>query len=1042
MTSPILDLVSAHAHSIPDARAIAAPERIDLSYSGLNERLESIERALREGGVGPRDCVAFVLRNGPEAAVAFLGVSSAAVCAPLNPAYQERELEFYLTDLDVRAVIVDATSEPRVAPVAERLGIRRVQLTPIAGAPAGAFDLAWIGKGEERSARRFELPEGTALVLHTSGTTGRPKITPISGKSLSASARNIERALSLTARDRCLDVMPLFHIHGLVGGLLSSIAAGASVVCPPPFDPLAFLSWMTASRPTWYTAVPTMHHAIMSALASAGGHSERPALRLIRSSSARLPPRLMSDLEAGFGAPVIEAYGMTEAAHQIASNPLPPRARKSGSVGLPSGVEVAVLLSSGSFAGAGQPGEIVIRGPTVMSGYANNPQANTSAFFEGWFRTGDQGYLDDDGYLFLTGRIKEIINRGGEKVAPVEIDEVLTEHPSVAEAATFGTSHATLGEDVAAAVVMKKGADVGIGELRRHLAARLSAFKIPSRIVLVERIPKGPTGKLQRSTLAKELAPLLATAFAAPKTEMEHALASIWGRLLSLDRVSVLDNFYALGGDSLVAVQMVAEAKRSGIAITATELERAPTIAELAEIARPLAASERDQVEAPGPVRLTYDLRYVLDRLSAGATHRLFAGEILRFDADPPLTEESTRRALSSLMQHHDGLRVRFEKSDRGSSSARVLALDDVSLVCLDFAARPESERDALLKQAIKEHLVLPVFQGPQHRAVLCRFGADRPSSLLVALSHLFADLYSLRVFTQDLMSSLAQARTGGRIVLPERSTSYAGWAREMERFAERADPEAVRYWTSVADRWEDTPPLVTEHPHGERIRPRLVGIPFSKDKTLALFAACRAHGASLHDLVLAASLSSLARWGGKSSFRSWVLDSGRARVPSDACDLSRTMGPFMSSVPLVLEMDKNLGIFDALRSIREQTTEGIERFLLLRALRERPADDPIWSKLSVFHTRGRFELNYMGSGLPGEHRSGDLSFRVMDRAMAPLFSEAIEIEPATLLMRALITDGRLDLSWWCEEGLYRERTILALNRTIQELLDSACGSV
>jgi len=344
-----------------------------------------------------------------------------------------------------------------------------------------------------------------ALLLHTSGTTSRPKLVPLLQRNLLASAEHIGRTLALTRDDVCLNILALFHIHGLIAATLSSLAAGASVSCTPGFNALKFFHWLDEVRPTWYTAVPTMHQAI---LARAGRHREeiaRGRLRLIRSSSASLPAPVMLEMEKTFGVPVIEAYGMTEASHQMASNPLPPRERKPGSVGMAIGPEIAVLDEDWNPLPRGEVGEVAIHGPNVTPGYEANPEANAKSFREGWFRTGDQGVIDEEGYLRLTGRLKEQINRGGEKFSPLEVDEVLALHPAVAQAITFAMPHDKLGEEVAAAVVLREGATATERELHNFCAARLSHFKVPRKVVFVTEIPKGATGKLQRIGLAQKL---------------------------------------------------------------------------------------------------------------------------------------------------------------------------------------------------------------------------------------------------------------------------------------------------------------------------------------------------------------------------------------------------------------------------------------------------------------------------------------------------------------------------------------------------------
>jgi acyl-CoA synthetase (AMP-forming)/AMP-acid ligase II len=345
----------------------------------------------------------------------------------------------------------------------------------------------------------------TALVLHTSGTTSRPKIVPLLQRNVLATARHITETLALTPDDVCLNIMPLFHIHGLMAATLSSLAAGAQVCCTPGFNALKFFAWLDEVKPTWTTAVPTMHQAILS---RAGRNQEilaRSRLRFIRSSSASLPPQVMAELEKTFRAPVLESYGMTEAAHQMAANPLPPRPRKPGSVGIAAGPEIAIMDEKGNILPKGEIGEIVIRGPNVTSGYEANAEANAKAFTNGWFRTGDQGLLDEEGYLRLTGRLKELINRGGEKISPLEVDEVLMDHPAVQQVVTFAIPHDKLGEEVGAAVVLREGKTATDRELRDFAATRLADFKVPKKIVLVAEIPNGATGKLARIGLAAKL---------------------------------------------------------------------------------------------------------------------------------------------------------------------------------------------------------------------------------------------------------------------------------------------------------------------------------------------------------------------------------------------------------------------------------------------------------------------------------------------------------------------------------------------------------
>ncbi len=487
------------------APAIGAPGRPPLDYAGLRRHVERSVASLNRLGVGRNDTVAIVLPNGPEMATSFLAVACAATTAPLNPGYRDEEFEFYLKDLEARLLVVEAGSDSPARAVAGRLGIAVAELTPSRDGAAGLFELSGAGCGGAPASPGYATPEDVALVLHTSGTTSRPKLVPLTHANVCASAGAIAATLALTPLDRCLNIMPLFHIHGLMAAVLASLDAGASVFCTPGFNALKFFGWLAEADPTWYTGVPTMHQAILDRALRNRETIAKSRLRFVRSSSASLPPQVMKALEDTFGAPVIEAYGMTEASHQMASNPLPPRERKPGSVGVAAGPEVGVMDERGELLPPGSAGEVVIRGANVTRGYRKNPDANHSAFASGWFRTGDQGVIDADGYLRLTGRLKEIINRGGEKISPREVDEVLLDHPAIAQAVTFALPHGKLGEDVAVAVVLREGTRLTEGELKAFSRTRLAEFKVPAKVVFLQEIPKGPTGKPQRIGLAQKL---------------------------------------------------------------------------------------------------------------------------------------------------------------------------------------------------------------------------------------------------------------------------------------------------------------------------------------------------------------------------------------------------------------------------------------------------------------------------------------------------------------------------------------------------------
>lgn len=502
-SSTLPELLSAGRDKDP---VLGAPAVKDLTYGGLRTLIIQSAKALNGLGIGRNDRVAIVLKNGPEMAASFLAVASVSTSAPLNPAYRADEFEFYLSDLKARALIVEQTSDSPAVAAAEKLGIMIIDLIAKPENGAGFFEL------RSRGNRRLALGEGgwagpddIALILHTSGTTSRPKIVPLSQRNVAVSAGNIAEGLRFSGSDRGLNIMPLFHIHGLIAGTLAPLSAGGYIFCSPGFNALKFFSWMEECKPNWYTAVPTMHQTILTRAGQNKATIDKYPLRFLRSSSSSMPTQVIKELEAVFNAPLIEAYGMTEASHQMCSNPLPPKERKPGSVGLAAGPEVAIMGDDGRLLSAGAIGEVVIRGDNVTKGYENNPSANASAFTKGWFRTGDQGVMDAQGYVTLTGRLKEIINRGGEKVSPVEVDEVLMDHPAVQQVVTFAIPHEKLGEEVGAAVVLREAMTATDQEIRAFAATKLADFKVPRKIVILQEIPKGATGKLQRIGLAKKL---------------------------------------------------------------------------------------------------------------------------------------------------------------------------------------------------------------------------------------------------------------------------------------------------------------------------------------------------------------------------------------------------------------------------------------------------------------------------------------------------------------------------------------------------------
>ncbi len=478
--------------------ALTSENSPPLLYKDLKSFVNKIASQLAGNGISNKDRAAIVLPNGPFMASSFLTLSSYMSAAPLNPSYKTNEYEFYLKDLNPKIVIVEPNSSNEVVGVAKNLNIPVCEIKIKKDDPSGLFNLFDIES-------EYQLPEENdeGLVLHTSGTTSRPKIVPLTNKNIYSSAENISKSLKLSEVDHCLNIMPLFHIHGLIAILAASIRSGASICASNGFNALKFLELAKSEKITWYSGVPTMHQAILLRAEKNLELAKNLNLRLIRSSSASLPPAVFEKLNNVFGCSVIEAYGMTEATHQMTSNPLPPKKQKPGFVGIPAGPEVCIMDEKDKILDQGETGEVCIKGDNVTLGYDNNPEANKNSFTNGWFRTGDQGYFDQNGYLKISGRLKEIINKGGEKISPLEVDNVLMDHPLIEQAVCFGYEDKMLGENIAAAIIVKEGKNCSETDVKTYAQEKLAKFKIPKKIFFVNEIPKGATGKLQRNVLAK-----------------------------------------------------------------------------------------------------------------------------------------------------------------------------------------------------------------------------------------------------------------------------------------------------------------------------------------------------------------------------------------------------------------------------------------------------------------------------------------------------------------------------------------------------------
>ncbi len=929
-------LVSAQAERNPNAIAILAPGRSALTYGRLFDQVSQSAGILRSFGIERNDRVAIVLPNGPEMAVAFLTVASCAASAPLNPAYRAAEFDFYLSDLKAKALIVQSGIDSPARTVAQERGILIIELSPNVDAEAGIFSLAG---GVSWSAAKvdFAPPDDVALVLHTSGTTSRPKLVPLTQTNICTLAHNNRILLKLDEKDRCLNVMPLFHIHGL-SVLLATIAAGGSVACTPGFYAPRFFEWMENFRPTWYSAVPTMHQAILSRAAENLETIGKCPLRFVRSASAPLPPKTMAELEAVFEAPAIEAYGMTEASHQIASNPLPPGQRKTGSVGLAAGAQVAVMNEAGNLVPAGEVGELVIRGKSVMKGYENNPEANRNAFTNGWFRTGDQGYMDSEGYIFITGRLKEVINRGGEKISPREVDEVLMEHPAIDQAVTFALPDPRLGEDVGAAVVLRENASVTEREIREFAAQRLADFKVPRRVVVLDEIPKGPTGKLQRIGLTETLGlesiaegPTGAGApYAPPRSATEKKLAAMWADVLGLNRVGIHDEFLHLGGDSMLAtllVSRVREAFRAELSLLSF-FEEAFTVARMCEwlanadvaqppVAVPLVPTERDQEFL---LSFAQERQWFIQELDPGnCAYNSIA--CIRFEG--PLSVMALENSLGEIIRRHEALRTTYPTMD-GRPIQKIEEAGSIRLRPIDLAMFPGAEREARAMQLMTDEARRPfnLSKDMPIRPFLLKVNGEE-HNLLLTIHHIAYDGWSAGVLLKELMTlyeAFAEAKPSPLADLPIQYVDFATWQRQ--RIDKEKTERQLSYWERVLGGGLPVLDMPTDHrrPARQSGRGRRLNFSLPVELSRSVKELCRNEGSTLFMVLLAAYQCLLHRYSGQTDIIVGSPISGRTHVQTEAM-----IGMFINTLPLRTDLSGDPTFRELIRRVRKTALEAYE---------------------------------------------------------------------------------------------------------------------
>ena len=938
--SCIGDFLLHHARKTPDRDAMLAPGRPPLTYAALAARVNGTARGLRRLGVQRTDRVAVVLPDGADAALAMISVAAAAVCVPFNPAFTASELELFFSDLRIAALVTRADTESAARDIAHRRGIPVIDdlSRPSGGVgTAGAEDRA-IDAGLASAA-------DDAFILLTSGSTSRPKMVPLTQAAVCLSAHNVAATLRLEPRDRLLNVLPLFHGHGLISGLVTALAAGSSVVSPAGFDAAAFFGWLTEFRPTWYTAVPAIHRAVLSAARREQG-TRHSSLRLVRSASSTLPPDLLGELEAIFGVPVIDTYGMTEATTQIAANPL--ERRKPGSVGKAAGPEIAILDPDGRAVATGMRGEVALRGPTITRGYDSDPAATAASFHDGWFRTGDLGYLDEDGYLFIVGRIKDIIDRGGQKVAPAEVELVLLSHPGVAEAVVFPLPHPRLGADVAAAVVLRRDAAISADELRDFARERLAGFKVPGLIRIVPEIPKGPAGKIRRDTLVAALAITLSTertklgrALRAPRTDLERQLAESWKELLELSDIGIDENVFMLGADSITVTQMLSRLRaRFGRLFSFKDILNAPTVAALAErmaapaagrVARSPSADDtpaeipRAENDGAPPVSILQENALRIERTFPGLPQFNLP---FAFRLQGPLDVRSLERSLVEVMRRHASLRTGFAwKRKRPVAVIRPVADIGSPLAIEDLAASlpaGNAQAEALLLEKVElvaEQEALTPFamdRPPLLRARLLRLGGD-DHVLLLTLHDLIADGWSMDIFFEELSHFYAAFAADRPAQLPEPALQFSDFARWQRRWckSESAERQLACWKERLRDaaalfpmRADAAGMLLAAHVTTEPVH-------LSGELTRRLVALSHGEGATIFMTLLAAFKALLlARGGGKDICVATAM-ANRSQPGTE-----RIVGPLGNSVLIRTRLDGDLSFVDALGRVRDSVLE------------------------------------------------------------------------------------------------------------------------
>lgn len=917
----ISGLLDFHGRKTPAAPALLAPGRPALTYGELDKLIRHLVHTLRGLGITPADRIAVALPRGADSALALIAVASACACVPVNPDLTADELQRYFSELKLRGLVTRADMNSTSRDVARALDIAVIDFVPGPDDHLGACTLTGPAVGPA-SAGDASRGDDDAFILLTSGTAARPKMVPLTQRNVCLSAHNAGRVLSLAPHDRLLNVLPLFHAHGLISGLLTALAAGSSVICTNGFDASSFFGWMRELQPTWYTAVPTIHRALLTAAEAAPDCARSSSLRVIRSASSSLAPAILSGLEAMFGVPVLETYGMTEAASQIAANPF--ELRKVGSVGRAAGPEIAIMDETGRTLASGEHGEIMLRGPNMMRGYYNDDAATQAAFRGGWFRTGDLGYLDADGYLYIVGRIKDVINRGGQKISPLEVEEVLLSHPAVLEAGVFAVPHPKLGENVAAVVVLRPNSETSSDQLRQFARKRLAAYKVPSLIRAVAALPKGASGKVKRNALVD----LIARAedgdeARLPRTALETQLAEIWAGLLELPRVGVDQDVFALGADSLAATQMRSRLReRFNVDFSFEDIFDCATVSALAARIE-TATTHREtmlpawrQAAAPeAPLSFQQQRMYLLSRLDKTRyNYNVVEVAVLKGLVDVSALQAS----LTTICARHEALRSVFVER-HGEPTQRVLQ-SPPQFERIKLKPCPADKREAAIRRAALELAQYPfdLAKEPPLKVTLLSF--DKSShALVVNVHHLVTDGWSQRLFWEELAAHYAAARKTSAAALPLPAFQYRDFALWQQSWAQtEAAKEQLDYWRAQLD-GVTTLPLRTDRPrpevwsgHGARHY-----LEFSKALSADLRALSQDQGVTPFMTLLAAFQCLLFRHTGHEDVATGSLIANRNQIESE-----RLIGLFANTLILRNDFGGDPSFGEVLRRVRQVTLD------------------------------------------------------------------------------------------------------------------------